>query len=456
MKTRKTRQVGFLLLSILIVGCVVLAGCGGATPAPTAAPTSKAVEPTAEPAPEPEPEEEVVLHIMDNWGADPSHSKYAPLHAAFDEFMALYPNIKIEEEVFGDHEIPMKVVTMFMSGDEPDLVLQNLHQAALEWLDDGVTIEATDLAKEWGLADAMKPSALTEWTDGQGRLRAFPVEGYTWPLWFNTKILDEAGVGIPMTTDELITAAQAVRDAGYQPFATGGSEWTGQFDFFLTLATYLSDEEIVELYSKGGWSDNPNAVKGVELFAQLRDAGVFVDDAEGLTNAARNEMFYSEKAAFMHGGAWYFADAPDEIKDHIVLGGFPLPAGSSREKPPIYASFEGKGLWITRNGAKKMDAVEKFVKYFFQPETMARFVEQAAMTSPLLETPVDDSKLDALFVKSNQFMDDIEVALIHKVYVPAAASDNLRRVANEAYIPGTSAATIIAHLDEVYDNLGIE
>jgi multiple sugar transport system substrate-binding protein len=450
-----------LVLAGLLLAGTILAACVPAAPptAEPAAPTEAAPEPTKEaeaPAPEPS-EEEVVLHIMDNWGADPTHSKYTPLHSAFDDFMALYPNIKIEEEVFEDHDIPTKVVTMYMAGDEPDLVLQNLHQAALDWLDDGVTIDVTDLAQEWGLYDTMKTSAVAEWTDSQGRLRAFPVEGYTWPVWYNMGILNEAGIEeVPKTTDELIAAANAVREAGYQPYATGGSEWTGQFDFFLTLTTYLTDEEIVELYSKGGWSDNPNAVKGVELFAELRDAGVFVDDAEGMTNAARNEMFYSEEAAMMHGGAWFYADAPDEIKDHIVLGGFPLPPGSSREKPPIYASFEGKGLWITRNGAEKMDAVEKFVKFFFQPEIMARFVEQAAMTSPLKETPVDESKLDPLFVQSVQFGDDVEVALIHKVYVPPEASDNLRRVANEAWVPGTSAETILEHLDEVYENLGIQ
>jgi hypothetical protein len=69
---------------------------------------------------------------------------------------------------------------------------------------------------------------------------------------------------------------------------------------------------------------------------------------------------------------------------------------------------------------------------------------------------VDESQLDALFVKSVQLGDDVEVALIHNVYVPPEASDNLRRVANEAWVPGTSAETILTHLDEVYENLDIQ
>ena len=97
---------------------------------------------------------------------------------------------------------------MYLAGDEPDIVFQNLHQAALDWMDDGVTIEMTDLAKQWGLYDQIKPAAIVEWTDGKGRLRAIPLEGYTWPMWYNTKILDEVGVEIPKTADELIAAAK--------------------------------------------------------------------------------------------------------------------------------------------------------------------------------------------------------------------------------------------------------
>jgi multiple sugar transport system substrate-binding protein len=450
---QKLSRRDFLHLAALTSAGAALAACvPPATPAAEPAAPTQAAAATPQPSPQ-----EVILNIMDNWGAE-ENAKGPPLHSSFADFMTLYPNIQIKEEVFGDHEIPTKVVTMFLAGEEPDLVFQNLHQAALDWLDDGVTIDVTNLAKEWGLYDQLRPDGVAEWTDDQGRLRAFPLEGYDWPVWYNTKILDEAGVEIPKTTDELIAAAKAIREAGYQPYATGGSEWTGQFDFYLTLATMLTDEEIRQLYSRGGFADNAHAVAGAELFVQLRDAGVFVDGAEGLTNAARNEMFYSEKAAIMHGGSWFFAECPDDVKEHVVLGGLPLPPGSTRTKPIIYRSFEGKGVWITRNGAAKMDAAEKFVKFFYQPEIMRRFVEQAAMTSPLKETPVDESKLDPLFVQSTskQFIDDVEVALIHKVYVPVAGDENLRRVANEAWVPGTAADIILAHMDDVYKDLGIE
>lgn len=394
----------------------------------------------------------VVLNIMDNWG-NQADAKAKPLHASFKEFMEMYPDIEIKEEVFDDHDIPTKVSTAFIAKKEPDIVLQNLHQSALEWNADGVAIDMKGVAKEWGILDALKPDAVAEWTDNNGVLRALPLEGYTWPVWYNKKIFDAAGVAIPQTTDQLIDAAKKIRAAGYQPFAIGGTDWTGQFAYYITVATMLRDDEVRSLYSSGGFGANPRAVEGARLFVKLRDAGVFADDVEGMTMDSMNAMFFSEKAAMMMAGSWSFAECPDEIKDHIVLGGFPLPPGSPHSQPIVYASFEGKGLWITRNGAEKMDAVEKFVKYFYSPKVMARFVEQAAMTSPLIDTPINEAALDKLFVQSGTMLDNVDITMIHKVYVPPAAEENVRRAANEAFIKGMTAERIIANFDEIYREL---
>jgi len=97
-----------------------------------------------------------------------------------------------------------------------------------------------------------------------------------------------------------------------------------------------------------------------------------------------------------------------------------------------------------------MDAVAKFIKFFYQPRIMARFVEVSAMTSPLIDTPVDESKLDPLFVQSTMLGNVTEVALIHKVYVPPAIDEDLRRAAREALVPNTSVDTILSNLDDVY------
>ncbi len=339
-------------------------------------------------------QDRVVLKVMDNWG-NQTDAKGPPLASIIQDFMTANPDITIEEEVFTDSEIPTKVETAFLAGEEPDIVLQNYGLGTLTWVDDGVVIPVTDLLDQWGLKDKFKDEALRQFTDSQGRVGSFPLEGFTWALWYNTKILNEAGVNdIPMTVDELLDAATKVRAAGYQPLVVGGADWTGQALFDLIKQTVMTDHEAGAAYQQGGFSTNDQFVRAVELFVQLRDAGVFADSSEGLEFATMNEMFFSGKAAMMHGGSWSFAECPEALRPDVVVSGFPLPAGSPHVKPIIAAGYVGKGIWITRNGATKMDAVEKFVKFFYQPEMIARFVEQAGMTSPLKESVVDESKLN--------------------------------------------------------------
>lgn len=65
----------------------------------------------------------------------------------------------------------------------------------------------------------MTDVALVHYSSASGELQAFPYSGFLWPVWYNTRILDEAGLEIPTTTDELIAAAQALREADKTPSA---------------------------------------------------------------------------------------------------------------------------------------------------------------------------------------------------------------------------------------------
>jgi multiple sugar transport system substrate-binding protein len=110
-----------------------------------------------------------------------------------------------------------------------------------------------------------------------------------------------------------------------------------------------------------------------------------------------------------------------------------------------------KGLWITRNGSEKMDAVEKFVRFFFQPEMIARFVEQAGMTPPLKEVPVDESVLDPLFLQTMQWGDSVEYVEVIDLYIPTALWEPLTKITKEAYLEGTPTDKIVTDLDGAWE-----
>ncbi len=445
------RKMFSLTIALLAVFAMILSACGTApTPVPTNPPpeppaTEKPTEPpapTEAPTAAPEP---VTLTIWHNWG--PDDAKGAPLQSIFKDFMAAYPNITIQDSVYVDADIPLKVETAMAANQEPDLVFVQRVGSPITWTDAGIAIPVNDLIKEWGLDGKFKESALADYTQADGKIQAFPLEGYTWPIWYNKAVFEKAGVPLPTTTDELIAAAKAIRTSGGKPVIASGADGMGSYLFTLIMQSTMTDDEAKQAMGKGDWTV-PSAIAGVKLFTQLRDAGVFVDGVQGIDFATGNTDYFKGDVGMSHFGAWSFGDAPKELLPNIQLGGFPLPAGSPHKMPIIYSAFGAKGIWITQNGAKKMDAVKDFVQCIYQPEMIARFVEQAGMTPPLKDVPVDTSKLNPLFVQSLSM--PVEVAMTPDNYMPPAIQPDFGRITQEAFTPGVTAEKILADLAALY------
>jgi multiple sugar transport system substrate-binding protein len=435
---------------------MLFTACGG-TPATATeaapAPTEKVVEaapttpPTEPPAPTAAPVEKVTLTIWHNWG--PDDAKGPAMKTIFDEFRAANPDIILVDEVYVDADIPLKVETASAAKQEPDLVFTGRIGSAYTWTDSGISIPVEDLISEWGFDGKFLDAAISQFTQADGKVQAFPLEGYTWPVWYNTKVFEAAGVAIPTTTDELIAAAKVIRAAGFGgPMVVSGADGMGSYVFTLVLQTLLSDAEAEQCMGKGDWTA-PNCIKAVELFVQLRDAGVFVDNVEGIDYPSAETQFGTGKVAMCHYGAWAFAD-PDmlPLNPDVKLGGFPLPAGSPHKLPVFYSAFTAKGIFITPNGAAKLDAVKKFIQFFYQPEMIARLVEQAGMTPPLKDVPVDASKINMLFAQSLNM--PAEVAETPDMYMPPEVSSVLGPLTQKAFTPGVTTEEILAELVAAY------
>ncbi len=452
----------FIVFAMLVITSMLLSACAGApattaptaapvqptaapTTAPTAAPVQPTTPPTAAPAPTQAPAEKVVLNIMHNWG--PDDAKGAPLQSIFADFMKANPDIVVKDQVFVDADIPLKVETASAAKQEPDLVFVQRVGSPLTWTDGGIALPVNDYIKQWGLDGKFNDTALSNFTLADGKIQAFPLEGYTWPIWYNTKVLKAVGADIPMTTDQLIDVAKKVRAAGYQPVIASGSDGMGQYLFTLIVQSTMTDADAAKAFADGDWTV-PSAVAGVKLFTQLRDAKVFVDGIEGIDFASGNTRFFEGKTLMSHFGAWSFGEAPKELLPEIQLGGFPLPAGSPHKLPIIYSAFTAKGIWVTPNGAAKLDAVKKFIQFFYQPEMIARFVEQAGMTPPIKDVPVDQTKLNPLFAQSLTMK--VEVAETPDFFLPAKVQPNFATVSQEAFTPGVTADKILADLTALY------
>ncbi len=354
----------------------------------------------------------------------------------------------------GLENIDDQVENAVAAGKSPDLVIVNLYDKTLAWLDAGVTVAADDYLEEWGLADRMKEQALDEWRVGgsaDGELQGLPFSGFSWPIWFNTQLLADAGVTeVPTTTDELVDSAGKLRDAGIQPLIVGGNDWTGQKLFYQIVQSFTDTDTMTGVMQEGGYCSTPSVLEGIDLFTQLRDARVFVDNVAGFTADDMYATYYAEKAAMMPAGSWAYAGAADagtSVVENTQLGGFPLPDGSVFDRPTAFQGFTGVGFMITKSGAEsdKIDDVRQLVQAFYEDESVGDFVKTASILPPVTGD-FSASATNPLLAQSLGLDEVVDYAVLPDVWI-GAASDPIIQVLTLAY-GDASAQDICSGLDQ--------
>jgi multiple sugar transport system substrate-binding protein len=394
-------------------------------------------------------DEDVTLTILHSMGPDtPKGPLFEQLIADFE---AEYPNIDVDAELVPDSEIGIEAELAYSGGVEADIILHNYPNETALWVEDGLTIPLNELIEEWELLDSFLPGAISEYTNADEELAALPFEGFDWPIWYNTAVFEDAGLELPTTLEDIAASADALREAGYQPFVTGGADWTGSRFFQFLITSYLTEDETYDLFANGGFADNENAVAAVETFVEWRDSGVFADDVEGLEFSSMNETFFAGEAAMMHGGSWSFPELPEDMLDVVVIDGLPPAEMSPYDTPTMWAAFAAKGVHVSRNGAENLDAVGTFIQYLYRPEVMARFVNETAVVPPITGVPLDEENLNPLFVQSLNALEEVAIVPLIETIVPPSIADLWLQAAQDAYVPGMSAEDIITSIDSLYD-----
>ncbi|MFC8599792.1 MULTISPECIES: ABC transporter substrate-binding protein [unclassified Isoptericola] len=346
-------------------------------------------------------------------------------------------------------DLPIVFETSTLAGKAADVAIVNMMGRTLSWTRLGATIPVTDLLDDWGLRDKIFPEALTEWTDPQGRLRAFPFTRTNWPVSYNTGLLEEAGVDIPTTSDELIAVADALRSKGIGPVTVGGSDWSGQKMFLQILQGFLTQDEARTVFSSGKLSESAGALKGVEHFVELRDAGVFVDDVQGYTSDSELTQFNTRKAAIVPAMSSALALVPGERAKEVTVGGWPMPSsGGVLTRPSVIKSYNGHGIWISKNGAEKLDLIKPFVQYLYSDEVIDAFILGSGRDmNRVTDTVSTDFPLVAQASRLTD--DDVTPVMLPDLLIPDAVFEPMVKATASAY--GTaSAEQIVDTFEKAY------
>jgi maltose-binding protein MalE len=304
-----------ILISLMLVGMLVLAACGGdeeptavPTEAPAEAPTEEPTEepmeePTEEPTEEPmeEPTEEPMEEPTEEpeAAAEPELSitiwaddTRAPILTALaEDFQAAYGvGLNVEQVMDMNDQLPIAIP----AGEGPDIWI-GAHDRLGGWVDSGLVAPIDLGAKE----DDFAPVGLDAFTLG-GELYGMPYAIENMALFRNTDLVPEA----PETWDELLEVSQALVDSGDVTYALG-LEDNGYktYPILTSFGGYVFGRT-----EDGTWVaddlgiDSEGMIAGGQWIADGVDAGLISPNANDANTA--ETLFIEGEVPFILTGPW--------------------------------------------------------------------------------------------------------------------------------------------------------
>ncbi|MFG1956490.1 ABC transporter substrate-binding protein [Nonomuraea sp. NPDC049028] len=272
--------------ALLLGTALVTAGCGGGSAgAPAKADLSA-------------PKDRSGTLTMVTKFADP---KYAPY---FEKVVAAYkaanPKVDIKLEQVGDQPYKDKIRVLTASKDLPDIYFSWAGDFANKFVRAGLAADLTGVIgpdTPWGSTFA--PAALKAF-QYNGKYYGMPVDLDGKYLAYNKAVFTKAGVQVPKTFEELLTACDTLKSGGVQPIAFGNQYGWAAIHFITQLNTYDVAPKTLETDyapATGAFTD-PGYVTALKQFGELVSR-CGTKDANGLSHETAQAQFLSGKAA-MH------------------------------------------------------------------------------------------------------------------------------------------------------------
>jgi multiple sugar transport system substrate-binding protein len=368
-----------LLLGTLIT--LLLLGCTGFPVTPAAAPAAPAQEGAAAPAeegaaePAEAPAEQITLEVWRPLGAAVPTERAGFWWDDDGEILEMWakdnPNINIDIEDIPFEQFDTKELTALQGGGAPDIMFVNhvtvgtaFGTGGLEPLEECISSQPGIDPNDWipGM-----------WAVGtrEGKQYTLPWDTDTRILWYNKKLLEEAGVTeAPQTWDDLYAAVDKI-DALQKPDVSawgyfGGSHWGVLYQ---DIGPWLVQMDTSFLTEDGNASAalDPKTVQAFEHAVRLAKSA-----PEGAVNYTdeMDALFAQGKQVFYVWGMWYSATLAELNPDWKFGEDFDIALLPGPEAGQTGSSNGGWQLAISAESEHKAEACQ-FLAFVTSPENMA-------------------------------------------------------------------------------------
>jgi raffinose/stachyose/melibiose transport system substrate-binding protein len=313
--------------------------------------------------------------------------------AAYEQFISTFqaanPGITVKFETFEAANYNTILATALAGGTGPDVMMVRAY-GGLENVAAAGYLEPLSTETVPALAEFSEPSLAAESGRADGKIYAVPFASQTQLVIYNKSLFDANGIAEPQTWDELVAAAQKLKDAGVIPFANGtATAWQNETVTFGLGSSLMGKAFYDELMA--GTADFTDA-RFTGALAAVADvaAKYFPDGFIGLDYPSAQQLFSSGMAGMFIGGSYELATFKTQNPD-IDLGVFAAPGKTAEDAKLVGLYFDG-GYAANAAGANK-EASLKFLNFLASKEFGQAFADTLSNISTVPGVTFDNPLL---------------------------------------------------------------
>jgi multiple sugar transport system substrate-binding protein len=295
--------------------------------------------------------------------ADYSKDHTGPFWQGLAEQYTKQTGTKVDLQIVDWNTIDQQVTTMIQNNQPPDILNLN---AFASYAKDGLLYAAADVLSPKTKDDFLEPFA--RGGEYQGTLYGFPILSSARAFFYNTDLLERAGLpGPPRTWDGFVTAARKLT-------ALGG----GVIGYALPLGPEEAQAEwSIWMWNNGGdwkngdaWAINSDKnVQTLGFLADLANKHKVTQVNPGKTNRTDGafQLFKDGKVGMVIGFSPLAKQLDADGKVKYAVGAMPTNVGT-----PVTLGVEDYLMAFKKKG--NQEAVKKFLDLYYQPENITRWI----------------------------------------------------------------------------------
>ena len=298
-------------------------------------------------------------HVLRIAMGSPGEAQIRVWDSVAKQFEAAHPETKVELNYLNDDLYETIGLQNLLNGRKaPDIYFEWTGSRLAQRVKDGFGADLTKQFESGPLAGLFDDAVLAQYTlDGKVVMVPYTAD-VTSVLWFNTKILADAGVKPPATWSDLLAACDALNAKGITPIASGNKDLWPAGNWLAHLSSRVVGEDVYAKTLRGGASfATPKWEKAFGYIKQLADRKCVNQSANAIDDNAGAQLFFQGKAAMHPIGSWLVSwaidEAPDLAFDYVNLPAMPGGAGNQGSVIGV-----ATGYVINAKSAKIGDASE--------------------------------------------------------------------------------------------------